>query len=241
MVSPVFPHGKTKFIFFDLDDTLWDHQRNQEAALAFVHAELRLPLKFDEFHGIYHAANERAWAQYRRGELTSAEVRVQRFYETLRQAGVEDLALAQACDSLYRQLYPRQPHLHAGAREVLAALYPHCPLGVITNGFRESQATKLRVTALKRYFTILLCSEDIGKTKPHPEIFAHALTLAGTAAEETLFVGDDLNVDILPAQAAGWQTILYRTRHTATAAIPGKLPCIPTVSRLIDLVPLLLG
>jgi len=241
LVSPIYPHGKTKFIFFDLDDTLWDHLRNQEAALAIVHEELRLPLEFREFHPIYHAENERAWAQYRRGELTSAEVRVQRFYRALVRAGVQSLALAQACDSLYRQLYPRQPHLHAGAREVLAALQPHCPLGLITNGFREAQATKLRVTGLERYFALVVCSEDIGKTKPHPEIFAHALALAGTSPPETLFVGDDLNVDILPAQASGWQTVLYCPVLKTTAANPDSPLNVRTIRRLADLLPLLLG
>jgi putative hydrolase of the HAD superfamily len=41
-----------------------------------------------------------------------------------------------------------------------------------------------------------LCCRDVGWRKPAREVFAEALRRAGTSAEETIFVGDDVRCDV---------------------------------------------
>ncbi|KLU60003.1 putative HAD-hydrolase YfnB [Peptococcaceae bacterium CEB3] len=203
------PFDQIRVIFFDLDDTLWDHRRNQEAALAVVHRELRLPGDFSEFHRIYHRENEKAWAKYRSGEFDAKSVRFQRYYRTLLHFGLDDPAFAREADRLYRDIYPRQPHLRAGAHETLTLLSQSYPLGLITNGFCASQNTKLETTGLKGYFRYLVFSESAGSPKPQPEIFHYALSLAGCRADEAVYIGDDPVNDVRAAQVLGWRTIFY--------------------------------
>lgn len=228
-------------IFFDLDDTLWDHRRNQEQALRLVCQGLDLPVEFNEYHKIYHEENEKAWSKYRHGDLTSEEVRIIRFQNSLARVGIQDPFWAQRADLLYREIYPRQTHLQVGVHHTLSTLVKHFPLGLITNGFRSSQETKLVTTGLKKYFTYLIYSEDIGKTKPRPEIFRHALDLAKTAASKALYIGDDFNVDIVPAAKEGWKTV-YFLPHEPKLNCATSSPIIPdaTIKNLTELLPLLI-
>jgi FMN phosphatase YigB (HAD superfamily) len=49
----------------------------------------------------------------------------------------------------------------------------------------------------------MINSEDVGKRKPNPEIFEHALKKAGAAKEESIMIGDDWDADILGARDFG--------------------------------------
>jgi putative hydrolase of the HAD superfamily len=46
--------------------------------------------------------------------------------------------------------------------------------------------------------------------KPSPEIFEHALVLAGAAAHEAIHVGDSLAEDVAGARAAGIEAVLIK-------------------------------
>jgi putative hydrolase of the HAD superfamily len=50
-------------------------------------------------------------------------------------------------------------------------------------------------------------SEDVGFSKPHPEIFKIALSRFGIEARETLFVGDSWSADIVGAINVGISAI----------------------------------
>ena len=56
-------------------------------------------------------------------------------------------------------------------------------------------------------------AEDIGASKPHPDMFQAALKQAGVAAEDIIHVGDDAEHDILGARNMGMRTIWVNTRH----------------------------
>lgn len=53
----------------------------------------------------------------------------------------------------------------------------------------------------------VVLSSEVGKRKPHPAIFARALSELGVAAGESLFVGDRLEADVLGASRAGMRTV----------------------------------
>lgn len=211
------PFKNIRVIFFDLDDTLWDHRRNQMTALAIVHQKLQLPGDFPAFHEVYHLENENAWAKYRLGVFSQEELRFERYYCTLLHFGLDNPSLAKEADRLYREIYPRQPHLQAGAKETLTILGKSYPLGLITNGFRTSQETKLETSGLGHYFRYLVFSETAGFTKPHPGIFHCALGLAHCQPGEALYIGDDPENDIEAAQALGWHTIFYTPQDIPAA------------------------
>ena len=56
---------------------------------------------------------------------------------------------------------------------------------------------------LSNSFDCVIVSEDVGWRKPHPAIFKKFLDTLNVKAEETLFVGDDLECDIVGAKQIG--------------------------------------
>jgi putative hydrolase of the HAD superfamily len=84
------------------------------------------------------------------------------------------------------------------------------------------------------YVGTVLTSARIGYEKPHPEAFRRAVRAAGQNGPVWM-VGDNLNADVLGAQAVGLEAILVRqdTTHpvriapdvTAAAAIITSTPC----------------
>jgi putative hydrolase of the HAD superfamily len=68
---------------------------------------------------------------------------------------------------------------------------------------------------LKGYFEPVVISAEAGWRKPRREVFQKALDLLGLKADETLFVGNDLKIDVVGAQAMGIPTIWFN-RHCET-------------------------
>lgn len=73
----------------------------------------------------------------------------------------------------------------------------------------------------------VVSSAEAGARKPDPKIFAAALALAGSAAEETLHVGDTPSEDVAGAQAAGLRALLIDREGegdiTSLAELPGRV------------------
>ncbi|MDI3317887.1 MAG: HAD-IA family hydrolase [Bacillota bacterium] len=81
-------------------------------------------------------------------------------------------------------------------------------LGVVTNADRHAH-TLLQQTGLARHFDLILTSEEAGVEKPDPAIFRAALARLGLEPVEALYVGDQLEVDVRGARAAGLDAVLY--------------------------------
>jgi putative hydrolase of the HAD superfamily len=204
---------KYKHIFFDLDRTLWDMERNARETLAELYEKYALKEKgvpsVDEFVQHYNDYNDLLWDRYRRRIIDKATLRALRFKQTLAHFGVHDKHLAEKFDHEYISEAPKKTNLVPGARELLEQLSPDYRLHIITNGFPEVQAFKMEHSGLRPFFEVIVTSEGCGHSKPDSKIFAHALKLAGGQREHALMVGDDLEVDIVGARAAGWSQVFY--------------------------------
>jgi putative hydrolase of the HAD superfamily len=199
---------KYKHLFFDLDHTLWDFDANARATLEQLHIDLNLVDKgvndFDKFHRNYLAHNDKLWARYRNGYIKQEELRLKRMWLTLLDFRIADEALARQLSELFLQLLPARTILFPDTREVLQYLtdkgyYIH----LITNGFEDTQHGKLKNAGIHVYFREVVTSECSNSIKPQKEIFDYALRKAGALPEESLMIGDSLDVDILGAMNAG--------------------------------------
>ena len=96
--------------------------------------------------------------------------------------------------------------LYPGVPELLETLSRKFKLGVIAN---QSQGTEKRLARwrIRDPFSLVFASAEFGLSKPDPEIFRRAISLAGCAPERTLMVGDRLDNDIGPAKSQGWKTM----------------------------------
>jgi putative hydrolase of the HAD superfamily len=111
----------------------------------------------------------------------------------------------------------------------LEYLKPRYKLHIITNGFQEVQDKKLRNSKIDTFFEHIINSEMAGVKKPNPIIFQLALGNAKVNAEKALMIGDNLEADILGAQAVG-----YRTLHFNAHNEPQHDFC-PMISDLIEI------
>lgn len=208
-----------KHLFFDLDHTLWDFDANARLTLQQLHVDLRLPEKgihdFDRFHKAYLAHNQRLWAAYRTGQIRQDELRLKRMWLSLLDFDIDNEALARQMGELFLQLLPTRTILFPDTVAVLQYLQgKNYGLHLITNGFEKTQHAKLKSSGLAPYFPVVVTSECVNSLKPQKEIFEFALAKTGAVAEESLMIGDTLDVDIAGALNVGMDAVHVNYNRT---------------------------
>ena len=197
---------KYSHIFFDLDGTLWDFVSNSEETQKEMYNIFQLNEhceSFEIFFEVFQRHNDLLWADYQQGKIKKEKLKWWRFYLTLKDFGVENKQLAMKLDDFYLSEAPSKTKLIEGAMEILNYLRNDYQLHIITNGFNEVQFLKLDNSELNHFFQEIITSEDAGALKPDPIIFEYALKKVGATRNESLMIGDILEVDILGARNSG--------------------------------------
>lgn len=212
-------------LFFDLDHTLWDTDRNAEESLKELFKELNLEGSgipdFDSFHSCYRTHNERLWGLYADNKVGRDAVRVHRFLHTLSDFGIEDDSLAGRLADEFVSRTPYRKHLIPGAVPLLELLAGKFSLSIITNGFKEAQYIKLKSSGIDHFFDHVFISEEVGVHKPDPRIFQHAMRTAGAADPEScVMIGDTFLTDVCGAVNAGITGVHFDPKGTQVHAAP---------------------
>jgi putative hydrolase of the HAD superfamily len=198
---------KYRHIFIDLDRTLYDFDLSTRETFLELFDKFGLYERgvkpFEKFFELYLKNNVTLWEKYRNGEISKRFLNVHRFHITLLDFGIDDRAFAGRFAADYLHLSPRKKALFPNVIEVLEYLHKKYILHIITNGFEEVQEIKIKANELNKYFNTITTSEEAGSKKPDLLIFKYALNKAGASAEGSLMIGDDLEVDIEGAKAAG--------------------------------------
>jgi len=159
---------------------------------------------FDLFHKNYLLHNDKLWDRYRKGFIKVDELRWKRFWLTLLDFKIGNELLAREMAEQFLVLLPTRTVLFPGAVEVLEYLLSKdYDLHLITNGFEQTQHSKLKHSGIDRYFVEVITSEGSNSLKPHKEIFDFALLRAKADAKRSIMIGDDPEVDIKGAMNAG--------------------------------------
>jgi len=202
-----------KHLFFDLDRTLWDFEKNSQTALKILYEEKKLSdhlRSFSSFHKTYKKINSELWHRYGQGKITKEELRFKRFNETLKRFQINNTELAQMLGEEYSNISPYQTNLFPETKNTLEALKKdNHALHIITNGFKDVQFIKLEKSGILHYFDIIVCSEEVGKNKPALDVFKYAMSHAKAKPHESIMTGDDYRVDVIGAVYAGMQGILF--------------------------------
>jgi len=204
---------KYKHIFFDLDRTLWDFDKNSHEAYHDIYEKYQLFDKgvnsFKAFAECYLRHNAELWALYVEGKIEKSYLSSRRFEVTLLDFGINDPELARQIGKDYITISPTKTNLFPNSIETLEYLSKRYPLHIITNGFEEVQFHKLRNSGLDKYFDKVITSEAAGCMKPDDCIFKFALETANALPHESLMIGDDIEVDIMGAQNNGMDTVFF--------------------------------
>ena len=197
---------KYSHIFFDLDRTLWDFDRNSRETLTELFFQHNLDAYIDNpdaFVDVYHDVNLKLWDLYRKGEMTKDVLRVERFRISFEHFDIRDDELASDFGEGYLAISPTKTFLVPHTIETLDYLFERYNLHIITNGFLRTQEIKLENCGLDKYFRSMTTFETVGHNKPRREIFHQALSSVHARKNESIMVGDDLEVDILGARKFG--------------------------------------
>ena len=202
-----------RHIFFDLDHTLWDFETNSKNTLTELYWSYALEqhgITLPEFLEVFKKTNARLWAERRIGKSSKENIRTKRFNMVLAAFGVQDKRLAMSINEAYVKLGPQKSGLMPNAHMVLNVLKDASfNLHIISNGFKSSQAIKIKSSNLEAFFTTITTSEDAQALKPDLKIYTYAMKVAGAKPSESIYVGDHYTLDYKPAEAAGMSSILY--------------------------------
>jgi putative hydrolase of the HAD superfamily len=129
-----------------------------------------------------------------------------------------------------------QVELYEEALGVLRELAGSYRLGALTNGNAD-----IYKTDAAEYFDFAFLAEEIGASKPAPDMFLAALAETGAAPGQVVHVGDNPEHDILGASRAGLRTVWVNLQGVAwdrDDILPDgqvlNLSELPAVIRAID-------
>lgn len=202
---------KYDFLFFDLDNTLWDFSTNARAAMLQTLENLHFISglsSFEDYFQAYEAINDSLWMDYRAKKVTKQHLIVERFSRSLSAFNIIDQDWAEV-NRCYLECMGQQTHLFPGTLETLQYLKTKgYQMHIITNGFKEVQNAKLQNTGLSEFFNRVFISEEIHTNKPHKEIFQYALKSSNASKKKSIMIGDSWEIDIEGAQRFGMDQIM---------------------------------
>lgn len=217
-------------IFFDLDHTLWDFEKNSALAFEKVLKKNDVEINLQEFLKQYVPLNFKYWELYRKDLVTQQQLRYGRLKDTfdILNYQISDEKINVLSDE-YIHFLPEFNHLFEGTIEVLEYLKPKYNLHIITNGFDKVQAGKIKNSNLEPYFKTITNSEMAGVKKPNPKIFEYALSLSNLNKNQTIMIGDCIEADVQGAISFGMDAIHFNENNIE---IPSN---IKQIKHLIEL------
>ncbi len=199
-----------RHIFFDLDHTLWDFDKNSALTFEVIFKEHKIEINLNEFLSAYTPINENYWKLYRDNQISKENLRTGRLKDCFQILNYEvSPVVIETLSDQYIKFLPGFNNLLADTQKTLKYLHPNYKLHIITNGFEEVQHTKLKNSKISSFFDTVTTSEEAGVKKPHSEIFYLALEKAGAIPGNSLMIGDSFEADILGAQKVGIRSVYF--------------------------------
>ncbi|WP_267161362.1 HAD family hydrolase [Halovenus salina] len=189
-------------VLFDLDGTLVQYRRSPGEVLARSYERVGVDPVFpvEAYYDRYDEFAERT--------SSMSELRRECFAALAAERGRPPSVGREIAAAFDRERDQSNAETLPGVRPTLDTLAERYALGVVTNGVRDAQLTKLDATGLDRYFeTVVVAGDDC---EPKPAAAPFEMALAELAAEPTsaVHVGDTPETDVAGGAALGLDTVL---------------------------------
>ncbi len=219
--------NKIDWVFFDLDNTLWDFDKNADKALHELYARHNLHLhssyQVEQFIQLYKDVNASYWSKYEAGQIDKETLRTARFTDTFNMMGIQSALQPENVWNEYLEICPLMTDLLPGALECLSKLSQVFQIGILTNGFELTQNIKIKESGIFKYVQFMQTSEDVKFAKPSIEFFNRALDRNGLKACSCVYIGDNEKTDVWGGLNAGITTFHYRYNEAQSAKIDHPL------------------
>lgn len=202
--------GIYQAIIFDFDNTLINYNRCEQQSLKQTllrHGIIRdEETEWSRFREIYDPINWSYWE--RRHDYTRDELTLFTFRDALKHY-LGNIEAAELLADTYWDIFCNSCYFEPGAHDILKYVSRSRRIGMITNGYADSQRKRLQACGIEHYFHTLVISDEVGIWKPDAGIFEVALDGLGCDRKEVLFVGDSLRDDYEGARNAGIDFCFY--------------------------------
>ncbi|MCD1024192.1 HAD family hydrolase [Enterococcus sp. SMC-9] len=203
-------------IVFDVDDTIYDQQQPFRNAVHRI-----IPLVTDnDMHDLYirfRFHSDETFCKVAKGEWTLTYMRNLRIMESLKDLDYPQITEATALE--FQKIYEEELDnivMHDAVFETLNFLKAqNIPISIITNGPTDHQYKKVIQLNLLNWVKEdnIIISQATGFQKPDREIFRLAEKEFNLTAENTLYVGDSFENDVVGAKSAGWKSLWFNHRN----------------------------
>ncbi len=223
-----------KYIFLDLDGTIFDFNYAERVSLIGMLEELGIEYD-DSVPELYSEINDKHWHALERGQITRDEMLTHRFTElfALINATASPLDARRSYEGRLSDCY----YYIDGAEELLCELSKKdYKLYLASNGTDSVQTRRIEASGIARYFDDIFISERIGHNKPSLLYFEECFKrIEGFDKSLAVIVGDSLSSDILGGKNANITTIWYNPCQISC----GNIAPDYEIANLSELIPLL--
>lgn len=203
-----------KNIIFDVDDTLYDLMEPFQKAHEELFAD-QTDANCEELFKASRTYSDEAFYMAIEGKIPNEDEFAYRIIKTYKDVGI-DVKREQAKTFEERYRY-HQNHIHVPKE--IADILTMCQsdfekIGVLTNGKVKNQGKKIQKLHLSNWFdqNTMFISDEIGAAKPDVQAFYKVQEAMQLKPEETWFIGDTFEVDVVGAKNAGWHVIWFNHR-----------------------------
>ena len=202
-----------KLILWDIDATLLDFLAAEKAAIRTCFSKYNLGECTDVMLGRYSIINKKYWEMLERGEMSKADILVNRFREFFASEGIETECEKEFNDS-YQVALGDTICFRDNGYELVKKLQGRYRQFVVTNGTFVAQERKLRKSGIGELVEEAFISDLIGFEKPSIEFFDHVFEKIGEYDKnEVLIIGDSLTSDMQGGNNAGIVCCWYNPNH----------------------------
>ena len=203
-----------KAIGFDMDDTLYDRDLIYQSAYDLVtRYVVKSNVEFEKFNLVYQECSLVEYQKFMSGEKTFDEYQLDRFVDAFKELNI-DIDIDQA--KIFQAIYDYQKkhvQLRQFMEKILLDLVERDDIKIflLTNGPSDNQRKKIKNLKLDKFFNDdeIFISGDLLVSKPDRKMFDYVREKLNIAPSSIVYVGDNLENDVIGAIEAGWRAIYY--------------------------------
>lgn len=195
-------------LLLDSDRTIFDFDKGEKKSLykAFKTFNVK-PTSC--LHANFVKFNNEFWALHEKGLISKDELVIKRFEKLFEKHSLDINPVP--FNEKYAENLSKSTELIPHAKKLLKTLVK---LGkrvyIVTNGAKKVQNSRFDLSGLRKYFSGVFISEEIGYAKPDARFFEYAFShIPDFSKEKTLMVGDSESADILGAVNGGIKSCLF--------------------------------
>ena len=203
-----------KYIFVDLDDTIFDFHKAEKIAVSKTLEHFELP-HTDDVIKRYHEINKAHWKMLEKGIINRSQVKIGRFESLVSEIADDPEKIdAKELAKYYEKCLSIGHYFIDGAEKFLKEASGKYKLYLVSNGTAAVQKGRIESSDISRYFERIFVSENIGFNKPSKEYFDVCFDEIKKCdkdfrKDQSVIIGDSLTSDISGGINAGIKTVWF--------------------------------